>query len=55
MPPNEDNGFICGNHQQFVRQLDTNIARYTNTSGCRPLLRVTDEYGRQLPRPGAYA
>jgi hypothetical protein len=50
-----DNGFICGNHQQFVRQLDNNIARFTNTSGRKALLRVTDEYGRTLPRPGSYA
>jgi hypothetical protein len=48
-----DNAFICGHHQQFIRQLDTNIARYTNTSGQRPLLLVTDEYGRKIPRPGS--
>jgi len=47
------NAFICGHHQQFTRQLDTNISRFTNTSGQRPLLLVTDEHGRKIQRPGS--
>lgn len=45
-------GFLCTHPTQFIKQLDANIGRYTNTAGQRPLLCVTDLYGRKIPRPG---
>ena len=48
-----DDGFICLNPDGLVFVLDTEIIQFTNKIGQRPLLNITDIYGRQHFRWGS--